>query len=289
MRIGIGSVAVGLVIVSILAAQEPESKTQERTKSGETPRGEDEAKSGKGQERRVQPRVPPGTSRVPPGTQKSGFRFPSGPPAAQRGFAPSELESAPSRATRTVDTAERPGLGLPRNLPALPEGRAAGKSLILDVCFAETKEAVPQPVASELLEMERNGKLKSSARVRLLLLENQPAFAQFGELASKVSGHAMTGQKTVPIYTTMSVGTMVQATGRIEEDGTVLMQIYVEKSGLVPSDEPLETRVPESVTRLLAQSTVRLKPGEPAVLSGGPTGGSDEKSQNWIVVSCKQM
>jgi hypothetical protein len=285
MRAGIWSVVGGLLVVSILAAQAPNLRSQERSKTGDTP--SDDSKGGQEQPAREFP--PRG---APPGAKGGGFRgsdrqpFPTQP---QRGFVPSPREPSSTPPMRTTEPTERPGLGLPRNLAPLPEAAAAGKSLMLDVCFAETEDAQSQPSASDLLEMERNGKLKSNARVRLLLLENQPAFAQFGELANKVSGRALMGQKTTPIYTTMNVGTMVQATGRIEDDGTILMQIYIEKSGLVASDEPPDTREPENLTRLLAQSTVRLKSGEPTVLTSGPTGGSDTKSRNWIVLSCKPM
>jgi hypothetical protein len=287
MRAGIWSVVGRLFLVSILAAQSPVAKSQERVKSGDTSPTDDESRTGKDQPARELPRRD-----IPPGAQKGGFRgfsresLPSQP---QRGFVPANREPAAIGPARTTEPAERAGLGLPRNLAPLPPGTVAGKSLILDVCFAETADPLPQPSASDLLEMERNGKLKSNARVRLLLLENQPAFAQFGELASKVSGHTITNVKVIPIYSSMNVGTMVQATGRIEDDGAILMQVYVEKSGLVPSDEPPETRRPESITRVLAQSTVRLKSGEPTVLSGGPDSGSDSQSQCWIVLSCKPL
>jgi type II secretory pathway component GspD/PulD (secretin) len=121
------------------------------------------------------------------------------------------------------------------------------------------------------------------------MLENLPAFAQFGALVNKVSGVTATNVRTLPIYTAVNVGTIVQATGRMEDNGTIVLQVYVEKSELTPSDEPPETRKPEDVTRLLSQSTVRLKAGEAVVLSSGPDGGSDAKSQTWIVLSCQTL
>jgi hypothetical protein len=171
----------------------------------------------------------------------------------------------------------------------LNEAAANGKSLLLDVCLAKTKEALEQPAATDILAMQRDGTLASKANVRLLLLENLPAFTQFGELANKVSGVTATNTRLLPIYNAVNVGTIVQATGRLADDGTILLQIYIEKSELEPTVEPPETRKPENITRLLAQSTVRLKPGEPVVLSSGPAGASDAKSQNWIVVSCRVL
>lgn len=171
----------------------------------------------------------------------------------------------------------------------LPEGAAAGKMLLLDVCFAQTADNLTQPSAEVLLAMEREGKLKSNSRVRLTLLENQTAFSQFGELATKVVGRTNTGLTITPIWNSVSVGTLVQATGKVADDGNILLRIYVEKSEIEATDEPLETRDPEDISRLNIQSTVRLKPGEPMVLSSGPAEGSDAKLQTWIVLSCRAL
>jgi hypothetical protein len=178
-------------------------------------------------------------------------------------------------------------LGLPRSFAPLPESGAAGKTLLLDVLFAETFRPLESPTAADLLEQERAGKLKSNARVRLLLVENQPGFTQFGELATRVSGRVVAGPSVLPSYSSMNVGTMVQATGRMEADGTILVQIYIEKTALVPSDLPPEQREPESITRLLTQTTVRLAAGEPSVLSAGPANGAEGAGQMWVVVACK--
>lgn len=171
----------------------------------------------------------------------------------------------------------------------LPDDAAKGKMLLLDVCFAQTADNLTQPSAEELLAMEREGKLKSNSRVRLMLLENQTAFAQFGEMANKVIGHTNTGLKITPIWNSANVGTLVQANGKVADDGNIALRIYVEKSELEASDEPPETRKPEDISRLNIQSTVRLKPGEPMVLSSGPADGSGATSQNWIVLSCRAL
>jgi hypothetical protein len=157
--------------------------------------------------------------------------------------------------------------------------------LMLDVLIAETAEPQQQPTAAELLELARTGKLKSNARIRLLSLENVPSYTQFGEMAAKVNGRATTGLGVTPIYTTVSVGTLVQATSRLEPDGRAMIQLQVERSAITKSNDPPELREPEGITRMLAQSTLRAKPGEPVVLSAGPTGGSDAASQTWVVLT----
>jgi hypothetical protein len=158
--------------------------------------------------------------------------------------------------------------------------------LMLDVLIAETAEPLTQPTAAELLALARTGKLKSNARLRLLSLENVPAFTQFGEAANRVSGRTVTGLAMTPIFTTVNVGTVVQATSRLEPDGTALVQLYVEKTALAKSSDPPEVREPEAISRMLAQSTLRVKPGEPVVLSAGPSNGSDAASQTWVVLTC---
>ena len=173
---------------------------------------------------------------------------------------------------------------LPRNFPPLPEA-GTGKMLMLEVLIAETVDPLTNPTAAELLDLERKGKLKSNSRIRLLSLENLPAFTQFGVLASKVSGHAATSRDVVPIYTSVNVGTIVQATTRLDPDGTALIQIYVEQSALQKSDMPPERREPEGITRMLFQTSVRAKPGEPLVLTAGPSYGSESSSQQWAVLT----
>jgi len=180
---------------------------------------------------------------------------------------------------------DQPALGLPREFAPLPESASAGRMLMLDVLVAEMDKPLTQPTAADILEMEKNGKLVSKTRIRLLSLENQPSFAQFGELASKVVGRSTTGLSVMPIYNSVNVGTIVQATSRIEADGTALIQVYVQKSAVVRSPDPPELREPEGITRVLGQSTVRAKPGEPVLLSAGPSNGTDAATQTWIVLS----
>lgn len=283
MRSAITCFLLAIFTASLLAAQATNPSSDDPSKAAKSPPADD----GK------QAQPPAANSRpqrgdAPPqrGADR-GFRGPGNtiiaPPGARGGFVP----PPPTTTSRTVEPADRPGLGLPRTMPPLPPGTAAGKSLLLDVCLAQTATALDQPSPAEIFQLERDGKLASTARVRLLFLENIPSFAQFGELANKVSGSTATNTRVLPIYSAVNVGTMVQATGRVDDDGTILLQVYIEKSALAPSSEPPDIRAPESITRMLTQSTVRLKPGEPAVLSGGPA--TSAKSQDWIVITCRTL
>ena len=80
----------------------------------------------------------------------------------------------------------------------------------------------------------------------------------------------------------------LQATTRMEEDGSIVMQIYLERP---------EAAVPQKVTAadasdearrnfaFLSQNTVRLKPGEATLISGRQSAAGNERSQTWIVVT----
>ncbi len=280
MRAGIFSVLMAVAAVSLLAAQVPDSGSDEPSKTGKA--AADDTQGTKAQPAR-------GFSQRggPPQIDRGGFR--GGPPGFQPGASRGFVPAPPTTTTRTQEFTERPGMGQPRSLAPLPKGAGSGKSLLLDACFAQTAEAAAQPSAAELLAMEREGKLASSSRVWLLLVEDLPGFTQFGALTNKVSGVTATNTRVLPIYTTVNVGTMVQAIGRVEDDGTIVLQVSIEKSELVSSTEPPETRKPEDITRLVAQTTVRLKDGEPVVLSSGPVAGGEAKTQNWIVVSCRAL
>ena len=274
MKSGFYSLLAGLFLVSMLSAQAPAPTDPAQPQNQPVPADAKKA-----------PQAPSDPARP-------GFRFQ--PPSGSRGALPSGFrpQSAPpaSPATPTERVpVERPPAGLsagafPRNFPPLPESAEAGKMVMLDILIAETAEPLSQPTAAELLDLSRTGKLKSNARIRLLTMENVPAFTQFGELASKVSGVTATNTRVLPIYNSVNVGTIAQATTRLEPDGSALIQLYVEKSSLVKSNDPPESRVPEAINRILAQSTLRVKPDEPVVLSAGPSNGSDTASHTWIVV-----
>jgi len=268
MKSGLISLLGGLVLVSYLAAQVPAPADPPRTEGGQVPA---EAKK----------------TPLSPNSGRPGFQ--TTPPAGSRGVpfgARSQSVPAPGSTAQTERApAGLPQAGaLPRNFPPLPEA-GAGKMLMLEVLIAETAEPLTSPTAAELLDLERKGKLKSSSRIRLLSLDNLPAFTQFGVLASKVSGHTATSRDVLPIYTSVNVGTVVQATTRLDPDGTALIQLYVEQSALQKSETPPERREPEGITRMLFQTSVRAKPGEPLVLTAGPSYGSESSSQQWAVLT----
>ena len=93
----------------------------------------------------------------------------------------------------------------------------------------------------------------------------------------------------VPIYNSVNLGTIAQITGRVADDGSIVAQVMVERSGLAGGDEgPFDPNLltpPKAVDRLTTQSTVRLKPGEPLMIGGRQATLGSDSFKTWIVLT----
>jgi len=235
------------------------------------------------------PTPQPTTPQPPSPTPGGGFRGrggfqPTAPDASGRGGTTVRPEAATRAAPSPLDGP------LLRSFPPLPESSAVGKLVLLEILIADVTGSFENPTAAKILEMENEGRLSGTSRIRLTALENQPAFAQFGERAPRVIGRTTTGLATMPIYNDVNVGTIVQATTRMESDGAALVQLYLSKSALgkAAADagaNPLELQPISTVT---AQSTVRVAPGEPVLISTGPSA-TPAANQTWIVLSFRVL
>ena len=97
----------------------------------------------------------------------------------------------------------------------------------------------------------------------------------------------------MPNYQDVTVGTTAQAISRVHEDGAVIAQLTIERSSVAvvaaaavregAADQPT-IEPPPAVQTLATQTTIRLKPGQPLVISGGQPS-SKESGQTWIVVT----
>ena len=225
------------------------------------------------------PGLPPGAG----GFRGRGFQ-PGAPDTAGRRGAAGAPEAAQRSAASTLDS---PPL---RNFPPLPESSAAGKLVMLELLLADVAGPFENPTAAKILELEQEGRLSGAARIRLTALENQPAFTQFSERAPRVIGRTNTGLTITPIYNDVNVGTIVQATMRLESDGAALVQVYVQKSAVekAPNAEAGGVPEPQPVSMVTAQSTVRVAPGEPVLISTGPST-TPASHQTWIVLSFRVL
>src|SRR5882724_6007770 len=211
---------------------------------------------------------------------------------------PAEPPRAASPAQPTAAAAE----------PAAPSALPAkvGKMLTFEVLIADLLESIDSPTAANILELERAGKLGFLTRLQLTSLEEQTASVQFGELISRVTGRSTTGfqafgrggpggpggavgPQSTPIYSSINVGTIVQMTARVQDDGSIVAQLYVERSGLAGGPEtafdPTAATPPKSVERLMTETTMQLKPGEAQVIGGRQNILGKDANKTWIVVT----
>jgi type II secretory pathway component GspD/PulD (secretin) len=128
--------------------------------------------------------------------------------------------------------------------------------LLLDVeiglaPFGETKPAEnPDPKAKSPASgqafrfLEKPAKMETTAHVRLVTLDNQPAFVQLGSRVPRVNSLSAlaTGGETRSIALD-NVGLIVGATPRISSDGVVTMQIDIEQGHVGPENEGIPISV----------------------------------------------
>jgi type II secretory pathway component HofQ len=162
--------------------------------------------------------------------------------------------------------------------------------------------AVGETTPAELAELEKAGKLDWVTRLRLVAVENDRASVQTGERAPVVVGRVARGgggpfgEGGQNMTTMVNVGATVEAIPRVLDDGSIAVNLTVEKSWLEPApaaadaaDSPPALSPQSSSAQrtgtLNSKTTVRVQPGEPTlVLSLASSSGTD-KSQTWIVLT----
>jgi type II secretion system protein D len=124
------------------------------------------------------------------------------------------------------------------------------------------------------LESSSRGQIISRPQVQTL--DNLPAFVQVGALVPRITGAATTGLSVVPILADINVGLIMQVTPRTSPDGTIVMQVYAEKSSVGPEATaiPISTDANGNVIkspqipRTLAQTTISARSGQTVILGG---------------------
>jgi type II secretory pathway component GspD/PulD (secretin) len=90
-------------------------------------------------------------------------------------------------------------------------------------------------------------------------------------------------------YNIQNIGTLFNATTRVEEGGAVLVDLQVERSHLAPSDRPADEPADDigrvKTVSLTSQSSLRLKPGEPAIAEAWQSTAGQETNGVFIVVT----
>jgi type II secretory pathway component GspD/PulD (secretin) len=87
----------------------------------------------------------------------------------------------------------------------------------------------------------------------------------------------------------VSVGTMIRATPQIEEGGTVLVKLELERTRLVakPRAEGASESEPSRTVSTMAKSMIRVPPGQTVLMSGAKSFANDETTELLIIVSAQ--
>jgi hypothetical protein len=174
--------------------------------------------------------------------------------------------------------------------PAAPLPAVIGKLISYEVAIIELIEPAGSSTVPDLSALEKAGKLHSLTRLQLSSAEEQPAFIQFGSLTPRTTGRVATGATVMPIYSDVNLGMIAQVTGRVQDDGAIIAQVYVERSALVGDEEPFNPQVntpPIPIDRVLTNATVRLTPGQPQLIGGRQVSMGSEATRTWIFLTAQ--
>jgi len=202
-------------------------------------------------------------------------------------FALAQEQPEPARTT---------GAGRGRGGPvARPEPPTGGRQITFNVLVADLAVVVENPTAAKILELEKAGKLRAATRFILVTLDELPGFVQFGgQPVNRNTGfgdRGFSGGPAGPRPPTASNdgGARLQATTRIEEGGTIVAQIFLERPDSVvpPSLTGADVATDELKRKFnfLAQGTVRLRSGEPAVIGSRSVAAGTDITQTVAVVT----
>jgi type II secretory pathway component HofQ len=161
--------------------------------------------------------------------------------------------------------------------------------------------AAGEMTPAELAELEKAGKLDWATRLRLVAVENDRTSVQIGERAPVVVGRVARGGAGAfgeaggqSMTTMVNVGATIEAIARVLDDGSIAVNLSVEKSWLEPApaaadaaDSPPALSPPptQRTGTLNSKSTVRVQPGEPTLVLAQSSSAGTGRSQTWIVLT----
>lgn len=175
-----------------------------------------------------------------------------------------------------------------------PANKPAGPQVNVDILFLEITSAgdarKPLPkltgnaetIKKSLQQLKKNGQLKTENRISVSAIDGQKAMSQTGGTRSIVRSITIPGRgaagrgggfagRTSRSYSTREVGTMVTLTPTVESNKSVVLQTDFTKSWLQGGNdggtEAGETTAPATIATSQINNTVRVVPGEYAVLS----------------------
>lgn len=152
--------------------------------------------------------------------------------------------------------------------------------------------ASSESVSVLIRALEECRRLEVLSRPMVRTLDNQPAFIQVGQRVPRIIGSTVNQNGQSNAIALENVGLILGVTPRISPDGTVVMEIDAERSGLGPESEgvPVSVSPTGSIIRsprvdtTTAQATVSAASGETILLGGLITKKSQEFSRGvpWL-------
>jgi hypothetical protein len=177
------------------------------------------------------------------------------------------------------------------------EAPAAGQLVSIEVLLADAIGPAAdgsEITAAKIIELDKQGKLAAASRIKLSIVENVPGLATYGETTPLVSGRQDFaggqfggGGRGGSSYSMQNLGTTVQATARIEEDGKILVELSVERSRLAPA-KPAEgdaAPLPRQLLNHSTRTTVRVASGQSVLVGGQQSVAGPEAAQTYVVLT----
>jgi general secretion pathway protein D len=136
--------------------------------------------------------------------------------------------------------------------------------------------ASSESISALLRALQESRRLEVLSRPQIRTLDNQPAFIQVGQRVPRVIGSTINQIGQTNSIALENVGLILGVTPRISPDGTVVMEVDAERSGLGPESEGVPISVAPNgnvirsprVDTTTAQATVSAASGETIILGG---------------------
>ncbi|MEQ1904317.1 MAG: hypothetical protein ABL888_09050, partial [Pirellulaceae bacterium] len=136
--------------------------------------------------------------------------------------------------------------------------------------------ASSESISALLRALQESRRLEVLSRPQIRTLDNQPAFIQVGQRVPRVIGSTVNQIGQTNSIALENVGLILGVTPRISPDGTVVMEVDAERSGLGPESEGVPISVAPNgnvirsprVDTTTAQATVSAASGETIILGG---------------------
>jgi type II secretory pathway component GspD/PulD (secretin) len=174
----------------------------------------------------------------------------------------------------------------------------AGQVVSLNVLLADVGGAAlgeGEVSAAKVLDLEKQGKLDAAARVQLSVIENTPGVANFSETVPVTTGRQdgagfPGGGRGGSAYSMQNHGTMVQSTARVEQDGTIVLELQIERSRLVANRPVGEeggaaTVAATKAVQVRLNTTTRVASGKAAIIGSQQAGVGKEAIHTYIVLT----